>query len=206
MNLVELVQITSSEEEAEKFLRAKGILKTFDRCPFCGHQKIERIRRSFFKCYGCRKEWCIRKDSIIKGLKVPFTKFILAVKLFTLEVPVNKACKELKLAYNTTHKMDNRIRQCIFKFVSLVMYGFKHERIDKSIKFSNGKIYIIGIEGFWGYTKERLLKFHGVSREYFVWLMPLSNRKTEATNYLHNKSLKNQIYSCSTFYKCFFTQ
>jgi predicted CoA-binding protein len=40
MNLVELVQVTSSEEEAEKFLRAKGILKTFDRCPFCGHQKI----------------------------------------------------------------------------------------------------------------------------------------------------------------------
>jgi len=48
MNLVELVQVTSSEEEAEKFLRAKGILKTFDRCPFCGHQKIGKVRRSFF--------------------------------------------------------------------------------------------------------------------------------------------------------------
>jgi transposase len=109
MNLVELVKVTSSEEEPEKFLRAKGILKTFDRCPFCGHQKIGRIRRSFFKCYGCRKEWCIRKDNILEGLKVPFTKFIPAVKLFILEVPVNKACKELELAYNTTHKMDNRI-------------------------------------------------------------------------------------------------
>lgn len=91
--------------------------------------------------------------------------------------------------------MDNRIRQCIFKFVledgeflsreveidesyfggrrkvkrgsiiytdkfkaydGLVMYGFKHERIDKSIKFSNGKVYINGIEGFWSYAKERL--------------------------------------------------
>jgi hypothetical protein len=51
MNLVELVQVTSSEEEAEKFLRAKGILKTFNRCPFCGHQKIGKVRRSFFKCY-----------------------------------------------------------------------------------------------------------------------------------------------------------
>jgi len=40
MNLVELVKVTSSKEEAEKFLRAEGILKTFDRCPFCGHQKI----------------------------------------------------------------------------------------------------------------------------------------------------------------------
>jgi transposase len=59
------------EEEAEKFLRAKGILKTFDRCPFCGHQKIGKVRRSFFKCYGCRKEWSIRKDSIASRLKSP---------------------------------------------------------------------------------------------------------------------------------------
>jgi transposase len=71
MNLVELVQVASSEEEAENFLRAKGILKTFDCCSFCGHPEIGRVRRSFFKCYGCRKEWCIRKDSILEGLKVP---------------------------------------------------------------------------------------------------------------------------------------
>jgi hypothetical protein len=71
MNLVELVQVTSSEEEPEKFLRAKGILKAFDRCSFSGHPKIGRVRRSFFKCYGCRKEWCIRKDSILEGLKGP---------------------------------------------------------------------------------------------------------------------------------------
>jgi transposase len=43
--------------------------------------------------------------------EVPLTKFILVIKLFILEVPVNKAYKELNLAYNTTHKMDNRIRQ-----------------------------------------------------------------------------------------------
>lgn len=79
--------------------------------------------------------------------------------------------------------MDNRIRQCIFKFVSenyeflngevemdesyfggrrkvkrgsiiytdkfkaydgLVMYGFKHERIDKNINFSNGMAILMG--------------------------------------------------------------
>jgi transposase len=51
------------------------------------------------------------------------------------------------------------------------MYGFKHERIDKSIRFSNGEVYINGIEGFWSYAKGRLLKFHGVSREYFVYYL-----------------------------------
>ena len=53
----------------------------------------------------------------------------------------------------------------------LVMYGSKHERIDKCIKFSNGKVYINGIESFWSYAKEKLLKFHGVSREYFVYYL-----------------------------------
>jgi len=32
------------------------------------------------------KEWSVRKDSILEDLKVSFSKFILAVKLFILEV------------------------------------------------------------------------------------------------------------------------
>jgi len=35
-----------------------------------------------------------------------------------LKVPVNKAYKELDLAYNITHKIYNGIRQCTFRFVS----------------------------------------------------------------------------------------
>ncbi|WP_206202397.1 hypothetical protein [Thermodesulfobacterium sp. TA1] len=38
MNLAELVEIASSEEKAEEFLRAKGVLKTFTCCPFCGNK------------------------------------------------------------------------------------------------------------------------------------------------------------------------
>jgi transposase len=258
MNLVELLQIASSEEKAEEFLREKGILKTFDSCPFCHAKNIGKIRRNFYKCYKCKKEWSVRKNSILEDLKIPFSKFILAVKLFILEVSAHKAHKELDLAYNTTFKIYTKLRQCIYKFVSkddqilsgevemdesyfggkrkggrgrgaknkipvfgiierngkvkveivkdvsaetllretikkvkrgsliytdkfksydgLVMYGFKHERIDKSVKFANGKVYINGIEGFWSYAKERLLKFHGVSKdnliEYVNFLAP----------------------------------
>jgi len=53
----------------------------------------------------------------------------------------------------------------------LVMYGFRHERIDHSKRFANGRVYINGIEGFWGYAKERLLRFHGVSRENFAYYL-----------------------------------
>jgi len=49
----------------------------------------------------------------------------------------------------------------------LVMYGVEHERVDHSQRFSNGRVSINGIEGFWSYAKERLLKYHGVGRENF---------------------------------------
>ena len=40
----------------------------------------------------------------------------------------------------------------------LVSYGFKHRRIDHGKKFANGKVYINGIEGFWSFAEERLMK------------------------------------------------
>jgi len=106
MNLVELIEIASSEEKAEDVLRSKGVLKPFECCPFCEAKNIGKIRKNFLKCYSCKKEWSIRKGSIFEDLKVPFFKFILAVKLFIFETPVNRAYKELKLAYNTTHKIQ----------------------------------------------------------------------------------------------------
>ena len=54
------------------------------------------------------------------------------------------------------------------------MYGFR-ERIDRSRRFANGKVYINGIEGFWSYAKERLLKYHGLSTQLF----PLYLKKLE---------------------------
>ena len=245
MNLSELVKIASSEEKAEKFLRLRGILKTFENCPFCKSESIGKVRRNFYKCYGCRREWSIRKGSILEGVKIPLSKFILAIKLFILEVPVNKAYKELGISYNTTHKIYQRIRKAIFNFVSRedevlkgamdkipvfgilerngkvkveivedvsaetilretikkvkrgsIIYtdqfnGFRHERIDKSVRFSNGRVYINGIEGFWSYAKERLLKFHGVSRENFVYYL-----KELEFRYNNRKNLEEALYKC----------
>jgi hypothetical protein len=51
-------------------------------------------------------------------------------------------------------KRGSLIYTDMFKsYDGLVMYGFRHERIDKSIRFSNGRVYINGIEGFWGMRK-----------------------------------------------------
>ena len=53
----------------------------------------------------------------------------------------------------------------------LVAYGFRHERIDHSKHFANGKVYINGIEGFWSYAKGKLLKYHGLSPTFFPYYL-----------------------------------
>ena len=273
MNLAELLSIASSEERSEEFLRSKGVLKTFRQCPFCGGSSIGKVRRNFLKCYRCRKEWSVRRESILEDLKVPFSKFLLAIKLFVLEVPVNRAYKELSMAYNTAYKVYSKIRQAICLFVSkddeslsgevemdetyfggrrkgkrgrgakgkipvfgileregkvkveivrdvsaesilretiekvkrgsiiytdkfrsydgLIMYGFRHERIDHSLRFANGKVYINGIEGFWSYAKERLLKFHGVSPKNFIYYL-----KELEFRYNNRENLDDMVYLC----------
>ncbi len=49
----------------------------------------------------------------------------------------------------------------------LVFDGYKHYRINHSKKFARGKNHINGIENFWGFSKQRLAKFHGLSRKTF---------------------------------------
>jgi len=50
---------------------------------------------------------------------------------------------------------------------SLMFCGYKHLNIDHRYKFKQGKVYINGVEGFWSFAKERLIKHHGISKEKF---------------------------------------
>ena len=50
---------------------------------------------------------------------------------------------------------------------ALMFCGYRHLRVDHGKQFSTGKVYINGLEGFWSYAKQRLAKFHGVSKEKF---------------------------------------
>lgn len=52
---------------------------------------------------------------------------------------------------------------------SLMFCGYKHLNIDHRYKFKQGKVYINGIEGFWSFAKERLIKHHGISRQKFLF-------------------------------------
>ena len=52
---------------------------------------------------------------------------------------------------------------------SLMFCGYRHLNIDHRIKFKQGKVFISGIEGFWSFSKERLMKHHGISKEKFLY-------------------------------------
>ena len=68
-------------------------------------------------------------------------------------------------------------------------YGFKHERVDHSQRFSNGRVYINGIEGFWSYAKERLLKYHGVGKDNFGYYL-----KELEFRYNNRENLDEKVY------------
>jgi transposase len=51
---------------------------------------------------------------------------------------------------------------------ALMFCGYRHLSVDHQHKFKQGKVCINGIEGFWSYAKERLIKYHGISKEKFL--------------------------------------
>ena len=54
---------------------------------------------------------------------------------------------------------------------SLMFCGYRHLKVDHKKYFASGKVYINGLEGFWSFAKERLMKYHGVSKEKFPWYL-----------------------------------
>lgn len=54
---------------------------------------------------------------------------------------------------------------------SLMFCGYRHLKIDHAKQFTSGKVYINGLEGFWSFAKERLIKHHGVSKEKFPFYL-----------------------------------
>ena len=71
-------------------------------------------------------------------------------------------------------------------YISLKFYR-KHLLVDHQEKFVNGKNHINGIEGFWSYAKERLLKYHGVSKQNFIlYLKELEFRYNFRKNNIFN--------------------
>ena len=62
-------------------------------------------------CYSCNREWGVRCESTLEGLRVPFPTFLRALKLFELDTSVREASKQLELAYNCVDNIYPLIRK-----------------------------------------------------------------------------------------------
>jgi len=110
MNLIELSELLLDETKAERYLLEVGILKTFTNCDKCESIKLGRIRRGRYKCYGCKAEWSVRKNSILEGLSISCSKFLGVVKLFEFEFTASKTSKELLTNLKTTKRLFYEFR------------------------------------------------------------------------------------------------
>jgi transposase len=100
--------------------------------------------------------------------KVPVFGILERDGIVRVEVVTDVSAKTLLNLTIKTVRRGSIVYTDKFRSYDALMYcGYKHLKIDHHKKFSTGKVYINGLEGFWSYAKERLIKHHGVSKEKF---------------------------------------
>lgn len=72
---------------------------------------------------------------------------------------------------------------------ALGIYGYNHKKVKhEDNEFADGKRHINGIESFWSWTKSRLNKFHGFTREQFS-----QNLLESEYRFNHRSDLEKQL-------------
>jgi len=87
-------------------------------------------------------------------------------KVFTTALEKAKATDILKTIKNKAEKGSVFYSDKFKSYKSLVLLG-RHITLDHAKEFANGRAHINGLEGFWSFAKERMLKYHGISKSNF---------------------------------------
>jgi len=84
---------------------------------------------------------------------------------------------------------------------ALMFCGYRHLRVDHGKRFATGKVYINGLEDFRSYAKERIIKFHGVSKEKFpLYLKEMEFRYNNDIAIYLIWLFENSVILCQTLY------
>lgn len=104
--------------------------------------------------------------------KVPVFGILERNGVVKVEVVKNVQAKTLLGLTIKTVRRGSIVYTDKFKSYDALMWcGYRHLKLDHKKQFSMGKVYINGLEGFWSYAKERLIKHHGVSKEKFPFYL-----------------------------------
>jgi transposase len=139
------VAIVANSQDAQDLLNGEIEL---DESYFGGRRKGKRGRGAYNKVpvFGILE----RNGTVL----VEVVKDVTAESLLSMTI---KTVRRGSIVYTDKFRSYNALMFC----------GYRHLRVDHKKRFSTGKVYINGLEGFWGYAKERIMKFHGVSKEKF---------------------------------------
>src|SRR5512139_1288026 len=97
-------------------------------------------------------------------------------------IPDVSAATLLKLTVKKVRRGSVVYTDRFGSYDSLMLCGYRHLKIDHQKLFSSGRVYINGLEGFWSWAKERLMKHHGVSKARFpLYLKELEFRYNHRT-------------------------
>ena len=137
--------IISSAEDAAELLAGEIEL---DESYFGGRRKGKRGRGAASKVpvFGILERNGVVKVEVVKDVSV---KSLLDMTI--------KTVRRGSIVYTDKFR----------SYDSLMFCGYRHLRVDHGKRFATGKVYINGLEGFWSYAKQRLAKFHGVSKQKF---------------------------------------
>ena len=84
-------------------------------------------------------------------------------KVFVEVVPNVKAETVLGLTVKKVRRGSIVYTDKFQVYDALMFCGYRHLQVDHGTHFSKGRVYINGLEGFWSFAKERLMKHHGIS-------------------------------------------
>lgn len=90
-----------------------------------------------------------------------YVEVVPDVKATTLLGITTKKVRRGSLVYTDKYKAYDTLMFC----------GYRHLAVDHQTRFANGKVYINGLEGFWSWAKQRLIKHHGISPHWFPFYL-----------------------------------
>lgn len=143
------IAIVANSKDAKELLNGEIEI---DESYFGGRRKGKRGRGAFNKVpvFGI-----LERDGIVK---VEVIRDVTAESILSMTI---KTVRRGSIVYTDKFRSYDALMFC----------GYRHLRVDHGKRFAIGKVYINGLEGFWSYAKERLIKFHGVSKEKFPFYL-----------------------------------
>lgn len=113
MNIADLINNVKDEDSARNLLQSLGVLKTFTFCFNCNSERLNILSRERLRCFDCKKEWSLKKDSILYNSNLSYTQFIWILKLYSLGMTASVTATELSLNSKTVENFFNLFRQII---------------------------------------------------------------------------------------------